>query len=82
MQVAFDSQEFSFMLAGVLVASAAGAVVFVYCLMNSSLGYLINLEEGSYLSYYQTAPLVFSDPVAIASGDDMAWLTMDPMEAP
>ena len=76
MQVAFDRREFSFMLAGALVASAAGALVFVYCLMNSSLGYLITLEEGRYVSY-QGAPLTFSDPVAIANPDDIPWPLTD-----
>ena len=79
MQVAFDRREFSFMLAGALVASAAGALVFVYCLMNSSLGYLVNLEEGRYVSY-QGAPLIFSDPVAIADPSEMQRLFADPSE--
>lgn len=80
MQVAFDRREFSFMLAGALVASAAGALVFVYCLMNSSLGYLIKLDEGSYISYQ--GPLNFSEPVAIARQDEFDWLMTSPLEQP
>ncbi len=70
MQVAFDRREFSFMLAGFLVASTAAALVFVYCLMNSSLGYLLNLEQGSYISY--EGPISLGEPVAIA-GEEFSW---------
>ena len=80
MQVAFDRREFSFMLAGLLVASAAGGLVFVYCLMNSSLGYLITLEEGDYLSYQ--GPLTASDPVAIAGQDEFYGLMYPSTSAP
>jgi hypothetical protein len=41
MKQALVRQEFSLMLAGVLVTSAAAGLVGVYILMNSSLGYLV-----------------------------------------
>lgn len=40
MQEAFDRQEFSLMLAGTLVASAAAAMLVVYFLMNHCLASL------------------------------------------
>ncbi|MGD1849544.1 MAG: hypothetical protein ACFCBU_02705 [Cyanophyceae cyanobacterium] len=75
MQVAFDRREFSFMLAGVLVASTAAALVFVYCSMNSSLGYLLNLERGNYISY--EGPINMGEPVAIAD-EEFSWLASQP----
>ena len=68
------------MLAGLLVASAAGGVVFVYCLMNSSLGYLVSLGEGGYISYYDA--MNFSDPVAIADPQELNWLIASDGSAP
>lgn len=41
MQEAFDHQEFSFMLAGTLVAAAAAAMLVVYFLMNHCLSYIL-----------------------------------------
>jgi uncharacterized membrane protein YcjF (UPF0283 family) len=41
MQEAFDRQEFSFMLAGTLVALAAAAMLVVYFLMGHCLTYLM-----------------------------------------
>jgi uncharacterized membrane protein YcjF (UPF0283 family) len=41
MQEALQQQEFSLMLAGTLVALAAGAMLVVYFLMNNCLRYLI-----------------------------------------
>lgn len=40
MQEAFDQQEFSLMLAGILVAASAAAMLVVYFLMNNCLNYL------------------------------------------
>ncbi|WP_126147622.1 hypothetical protein [Synechococcus elongatus] len=40
MRQAIDRREFSLMLAGFLVSSAAAALVAVYMLMNSYMGYL------------------------------------------
>jgi hypothetical protein len=41
MQEAFEQQEFSLMLAGTLVASAAAAMLVVYFLINNCLSHLI-----------------------------------------
>jgi hypothetical protein len=40
MQEAFDHREFSFMLAGILVALCAAAMMVVYFLANNCLSYL------------------------------------------
>lgn len=44
MQDAIEQKEFSLMLAGTLVASAAAALVGVYFLMNNCMGYLAHLS--------------------------------------
>ncbi|MDA0268951.1 MAG: hypothetical protein O2890_12435 [Cyanobacteria bacterium] len=49
MEQALQSQEFSLMLAGFLVASSAAAMMTVYFLM------------GNYMSYIQAGPLVSQD---------------------
>lgn len=43
MQQAFDTREFSLMLAGTLVAMSAAAMLVVYFLMDSYLGYLSHI---------------------------------------
>ena len=45
MQEAFDQQEFSLMLAGTLVALSAAAMLVVYFLMNSYMGYFSHLAQ-------------------------------------
>ncbi|MBD1837323.1 hypothetical protein H6F78_03930 [Coleofasciculus sp. FACHB-64] len=45
MQEAFDQQEFSLMLAGTLVALSAAAMLVVYFLMNSYMGYISHLAQ-------------------------------------
>lgn len=45
MQEAFDTQEFSLMLAGTLVAMSAAAMLVVYFLMNSYVGYLTQIAQ-------------------------------------
>ncbi|EDX78135.1 hypothetical protein [Coleofasciculus chthonoplastes] len=47
MQQAFDTREFSFMLAGTLVAMSAAAMLVVYFLMDSYLGYLSRIAAVS-----------------------------------
>ncbi len=44
MQEAFDSKEFSLMLAGTLVALAAAAMMVVYFLIHNSLLYLSGIH--------------------------------------
>ena len=43
MQEAFDTKEFSLMLAGTLVALSAAAMLVVYFLMGSYVGYLAQM---------------------------------------
>lgn len=45
MQEAFEQQEFSLMLAGTLVALCAAAMLVVYFLMNSYMGYLNHMGQ-------------------------------------
>jgi hypothetical protein len=45
MQQAFDNQEFSLMLAGTLVAMSAAAMLVVYFLMGSYVGYLTQMAQ-------------------------------------
>jgi uncharacterized membrane protein YcjF (UPF0283 family) len=45
MQEAFEQQEFSLMLAGTLVALSAAAMLVVYFLMHSYMGYLTNITQ-------------------------------------
>ncbi|NEN95898.1 MAG: hypothetical protein F6K50_10275, partial [Moorea sp. SIO3I7] len=45
MQEAFDTQEFSLMLAGTLVAMSAAAMLVVYFLMNSCMGYITQMAQ-------------------------------------
>ncbi|MBD1809634.1 hypothetical protein H6F98_29905 [Microcoleus sp. FACHB-SPT15] len=47
MQEAFDSQQFSLMLAGTLVAMSAAAMLVVYFLMGSYVGYLTQMAQSS-----------------------------------
>jgi len=49
MQEAVDRQEFSLMLAGFLVSSAAAGLVAVYLLINHSFAYMTDMERQYYL---------------------------------
>jgi uncharacterized membrane protein YcjF (UPF0283 family) len=51
MQEAFDTQEFSLMLAGTLVALSAAAMLVVYFLMNSYVCYLSHTTKLPSLFY-------------------------------
>jgi hypothetical protein len=50
MQQAMENHEFSLMLAGFLVSSAAAALVGVYFLMGHYVGYMNDMAQRSYLS--------------------------------
>jgi hypothetical protein len=74
MEQAVQSQEFSFMLAGFLVASSAAAMMAVYFLMNHYMAYMnqavstvppaINVYyDGVSYAYVPTAPELFSNPI-------------------
>ncbi len=45
MQEAFDTQQFSLMLAGTLLAMSAAAMLVVYFLMGSYVGYLTQMAQ-------------------------------------
>lgn len=49
MQQAVESQEFSLMLAGFLVSSAAAAMVAVYFLMGHYVGYMTEMAQRAQL---------------------------------
>jgi|JI8StandDraft_2_1071088.scaffolds.fasta_scaffold26279_1 ABC-type Fe3+-siderophore transport system permease subunit len=62
MQQALSNKEFSLMLAGTLVASAAAALVVVYFLGNSSLRYLLSVDRNAYTTY--NAPVTANESFA------------------
>lgn len=51
MQAAVQQQQFSLMLAGTLVALSAAAMIVVYFLMGSYVGYLAHITEHSLAMY-------------------------------
>ena len=60
MQEAMDRNEFSLMLAGVLVSSAAAALVGVYLLMGDYMTYRASVVQ-YYNTYHQAAALYSKD---------------------
>jgi hypothetical protein len=58
MEQAIQSQEFSFMLAGFLVASSAAAMMAVYFLMNHYVAYMGQTAEFVQSYEQEFAPLV------------------------
>lgn len=52
MQQAIDKREFSLMLAGLLVSSAAAALVGVYVLMSNCMATMTQMSQPSYYSDY------------------------------
>jgi hypothetical protein len=67
MEQAIQSQEFSFMLAGFLVASSAAAMMAVYFLMNH---YMVYMD--------QTPSLMASDVYLFNDGDAYAYVQRSP----
>jgi hypothetical protein len=67
MQQAIESHEFSLMLAGFLVSTAAAALVAVYFLMGHYVGYMSEMAQRSQLSVEESA---WTMPV----DDYAAWL--------
>ncbi|MEP0817773.1 MULTISPECIES: hypothetical protein [Trichocoleus] len=51
MQEAIEHQEFSLMLAGCLVATAAAAIMGVYLMMGDYMGYVSQLAQRPYVTY-------------------------------
>ncbi|MDX2097841.1 MAG: hypothetical protein SFW36_08690 [Leptolyngbyaceae cyanobacterium bins.59] len=75
MQQAIDSKEFSLMLAGFLVASAAAAMMAVYFLMGHYMGYVAQMSQSPYRMEDYIVPsisIIQSDTIAendLFSGD-------------
>lgn len=64
MQQAIDKREFSLMLAGLLVSSAAAALVGVYMLMSSCVATMTQMSQDSrYYSEYSYSEYSYVDPV-------------------
>jgi threonine/homoserine efflux transporter RhtA len=63
MQEAVQRREFSLMLAGVLVSSAAAALVGVYFLMGHYVGYMTEMTERAalYSQTYSVSTLPFNE---------------------
>ncbi len=60
MQEAIERREFSLMLAGFLVSTAAVGMMVVYILMNHYLGYMSEMAERSYVMQEWSVPIVWS----------------------
>jgi hypothetical protein len=60
MQEAIQRREFSLMLAGFLVSTAAVGMMAVYFLMNHYLGYMSEMAQRSYAMQEWEAPVVWS----------------------
>ncbi|MBW4464520.1 MAG: hypothetical protein KME07_03645 [Pegethrix bostrychoides GSE-TBD4-15B] len=59
MQEAIQRREFSLMLAGFLVSTAAAGMMAVYFLMNHYLGYMSEMAERAYVMEEWAAPVVW-----------------------
>jgi hypothetical protein len=68
MQEAIQRREFSLMLAGFLVSTAAAGMMAVYFLMSHYLGYMSEMTERAYVMEEWSAPVVLST-------DSEAWKT-------
>lgn len=60
MQEAIQRREFSLMLAGFLVSTAAAGMVAVYFLMSHYVGYMSEMTHRSYVMEEWSAPIVWS----------------------
>ena len=76
MDRALVSQEFSLMLAGFLVASAAAAMVGVYFLMSE---YMVYMQQGEFLpqEQYPSGFIVLDEQVASNQLLDSELITLD-----
>jgi hypothetical protein len=68
MHKAVEQREFSFMLAGTLVALAAGGIIAVYTLMIGCIGYLSN----PYGAIAPTATTAYMDSTWVSIDEDMS----------
>lgn len=75
MQQAIESHEFSLMLAGFLVSTAAAALVAVYFLMGHYVGYMSEMAHRSYVSSDQMTEWVMLTEEMSASDRQIASLT-------
>lgn len=75
MQEAIQHKEFSLMLAGFLVSTAAVGMMAVYFLMNHYVGYMSEMEQRAYVMQEWSNPVVWSGYTAPLTGD-----VIDPSE--
>jgi cytochrome b subunit of formate dehydrogenase len=74
MQEAIQSREFSLMLAGFLVSTAAAGMMAVYFLMSHYVGYMSEMAHRSYVMEEWAEPVVWS-------GDSEYWTEVNnPLE--
>lgn len=81
MDRALVSQEFSLMLAGFLVASAAAAMVGVYFLMSDYMIY-IHQSELLFQDQYPSEFLIFNDEISLEQPLDIDLATLDVANLP
>jgi hypothetical protein len=70
MQEAIQRREFSLMLAGFLVSTAAAGMMAVYFLMSHYVGYMSEMAHRSYVVEEWSEPIVWS-------GDSEQWAAVD-----
>lgn len=69
MQEAIQRREFSLMLAGFLVSTAAAGMMAVYFLMNHYVGYMSEMTHRSYVMEEWSNPIVWSGYTDPYTGD-------------
>jgi hypothetical protein len=69
MQEAIQRREFSLMLAGFLVSTAAAGMMAVYFLMNHYVGYMAEMTHRSYVMEEWSEPIVWSGYTDPYTGD-------------
>lgn len=88
MQQAVDKREFSLMLAGLLVSSAAAALVGVYVLMSSCVATMTQMSHDSsaysdsYYSNYSYIEPVYEEQAYRFNAQDRALLLTQPLVQP
>lgn len=74
MQEAIQRREFSLMLAGFLVSTAAAGMMAVYFLMGHYMGYMSEMAHRSYVMEEWTDPIVWT-------GDSQDWQQVDSLNS-
>ena len=78
MQEAIQRREFSLMLAGFLVSTAAAGMMAVYFLMSHYFGYMSEMAERAYRMEEWAAPVVWSADSDLWQTE--AWKTIEPLD--